>query len=48
MIDLKFEVMYLPPYSCCLNPIESSWALIKRKWVKLNVEELTVSDDIIE
>ena len=27
-----FERLFLPPYSCALNPIERLWSLIKGQW----------------
>lgn len=27
-----FKVMFLPPYSSQLNPIERLWSLLKKKW----------------
>ena len=38
-----FKVMFLPPYSSPLNPIERLWGLLKHKWQRnllLYVEEL--------
>jgi transposase len=35
---MKYFVKFLPTYSCCLNPIERCWSLIKRKWYKLNID----------
>ena len=32
--DNQFKVMFLPPYSSELNPIESFWSLLKHKWQK--------------
>jgi len=32
--DQQFKVMFLPPYSSELNPIESFWSLLKHKWQK--------------
>ena len=26
--------MFLPPYSCELNPIEQLWSVLKRKWAQ--------------
>ena len=30
--DDNFKEMLLPPYSCDLNPIETYWSLLKRRW----------------
>ena len=27
-----FKVMFIPPYSCTLNPIERLWSLVKTEW----------------
>ena len=32
--DEQFKVLFLPPYSSELNPIESFWSLLKHKWQK--------------
>ena len=29
-----FERLFLPPYSCALNPIERLWSVIKNEWRK--------------
>ena len=29
--DANFKEMFLPPYSCELNPIERLWSVLKRK-----------------
>ena len=28
----EFNEMFLPPYSCTLNPIERLWSLVKTEW----------------
>ena len=28
----EFKEMFLPPYSCTLNPIERLWSLVKTEW----------------
>ena len=41
--------MFLPTYSCPLNPIERLWSLLKRKWcqyLQLHVEELNKFKDM--
>jgi hypothetical protein len=32
VFDQDFKPMYLPLYSCELNPIETLWAVVKKKW----------------
>lgn len=32
LFDDRIKQIFLPPYSCTLNPIERLWALIKNKW----------------
>ena len=32
--DLKCRLLFLPPASSILNPIESVWSLMKREWRK--------------
>lgn len=32
--DFGFQELYLPPYSCELNPIERLWAVVKGTWRK--------------
>lgn len=32
--DPDFKEMFLPTYSCELNPIETLWSVIKRKWTR--------------
>ena len=42
--DRDFKEMFLPPYSCELNPIERLWSVLKRKWAQnlyYYTEELT-------
>ena len=34
LFDKDFHQLFLPPYSSQLNPIETLWSLIKRKWVR--------------
>lgn len=34
VFDHDFKPMYLPPYSCELNPIETLWAVVKKKWTQ--------------
>lgn len=34
LYDEDFKCMFLPPYSCVLNPIERVWSLVKREWRK--------------
>lgn len=33
----KMELLFLPPYSSHLNPVELMWAWIKRKWRQFNM-----------
>ena len=28
----EFKELFLPPYSCTLNPIERLWSLVKTEW----------------
>jgi transposase len=28
----SFETLYLPAYSCTLNPIETLWSVVKKNW----------------
>jgi hypothetical protein len=28
----EFSILYLPPYTCEFNPIETVWGLLKRQW----------------
>ena len=30
----SFKEMFLPPYSCVLNPIERLWSVLKHKWTQ--------------
>ena len=32
--DQNFKEMFLPPYSCELNPIERLWSVLKHKWAQ--------------
>lgn len=34
----KHKLLFLPPYSCALNPIETLWSLVKREWRQLLLE----------
>jgi transposase len=34
LYDQSFKIMFLPPYSSELNPIESFWSLLKHRWQK--------------
>lgn len=34
LYDRDFAPMFLPPYSCTLNPIEHVWSVIKQEWRK--------------
>ena len=34
------ELLFLPPYTCEFNPIETVWSLIKRQWAKKLIENL--------
>ena len=40
MVDLSpHEIVWLPPYTCSLNPIEKVWYLIKNEWRKKLIEK---------
>ena len=41
------EVLYLPPYSPDLNPIEKLWSKVKAIWRKLRVRSPDALDDAI-
>lgn len=50
LFDEDFRALYLPPYSCALNPIERLWAIIKDSWRKvvlLRGQRLATSEDVI-
>ena len=43
----NIEILFLPPYSCRLNSIETVWAQVKQKWAKLvltKMGKLTVEE----
>ena len=42
----KRKTIFLPPYSPQLNPIEKSWAVLKR-WLKFNLNFFDNLDDAI-
>jgi transposase len=35
--DLGMELLFLPPYSSYLNPVERIWGWIKTKWRAYNM-----------
>jgi len=32
LFDDRFKYLFLPPYSCTLNPIERLWSVVKGEW----------------
>ena len=36
------QLVFLPPYSCNLNPIEKLWSLVKHKWRKILLRERSI------
>lgn len=40
------RIIFLPPYSPELNPIEKFWAVLKR-WLKMHIHEFPSLDDAI-
>lgn len=32
LFDTMFQQVFLPPYSCSLNPVEHLWLVVKQKW----------------
>ena len=44
--DYHMTLIFLPPYSPELNPIEKEWANLKR-WLKYNLHQFDTLDDAI-
>jgi transposase len=43
------QLLYLPPYSADLNPLEKLWANLKRRWRKVGgaLEEMIVASNYL-
>ena len=45
LFDDRFKQLFLPPYSCTLNPIEHLWSLMKQKWRAIVLQHNEGMDD---